>query len=80
MLRNIVLAVAGIAAAITLAPTAQAAPKFCDAHGGNVYIHACAVGGGGTGNAAREAGRRAWERMGLTEADFDRHPAAHSTP
>lgn len=50
MLRNITLAVAGIAAAVVLAPTAEAAPKFCDAHGvGHVYIHACALGGGGGG-------------------------------
>lgn len=52
MLRNITLAVAGIATAIILAPSAQAAPKMCDNHGtgpGQIYIHACAGGGGGGG-------------------------------
>lgn len=52
MIRNILLAVAGIATAILLAPTSQAAPKLCDNHGtgpGQIYIHACATGGGGGG-------------------------------
>lgn len=36
------------------APTADAAPKMCDAHGtgkGHIYIAACAGGGGGGGPA-----------------------------
>lgn len=51
MLR-LTLAAVGVTAAIILAPTVDAQPKLCDNHGtgqGQIYIHACAVGGGGAG-------------------------------
>lgn len=51
MLR-LILAAVGVTAAIILAPTVDAQPAFCDQHGtgpGQIYIHACAVGGGNGG-------------------------------
>jgi hypothetical protein len=50
MLLKSILAGAGIAAAVILAPTVDAQPAFCDNHGsgnGKIYIHACAGGDGG---------------------------------
>lgn len=52
MLR-LILAAVGVTAAIILAPTVDAQPKFCDQHGtgkGQIYIHACAGGGGNGGS------------------------------
>jgi hypothetical protein len=77
MLRNITLAVAGIAAAGILAAPAQASPAFCAPHdAGTVYIHACAKGGGG-GDGGAAGARYMMKRLGITQADLDAVRAQH---
>lgn len=73
---RIALAVAGIATAILAAPTSSAAPAFCAPHdAGSIYIHACATGSGGS-SASWDAAQYTMKRLGITQADLDRHRAA----
>lgn len=74
---RITLAALGIAAAIITAPTSAATPAFCAPHdAGNIYIHACATGSGGSSTAARDAAQYTMKRLGITQADLDRVRAA----
>jgi hypothetical protein len=75
------LAALGIAAtAVITAPTGTAAPTFCAPHdAGSIYIHACASGSGG-GTAAWDAAQYHMKRLGITQADLDRHRAAQQHP
>ena len=63
-----------IAAAVVLAPSVEAAPKLCDNHGGHVYIHACATGGGGGGDAGRMAAQYHMDRLGINAGRSGQSP------